>query len=119
MDSIDVPPFTRPIIGKEARKVQTLLEGFNVDNCKAWKEITRHFSTGIRHNELVSIANILVKTYDLPALTRYCHRSFAVLIKWFQDNWDRIDPVIHNIKLLDENNRVICGYREFISRRLK
>lgn len=106
-------------MGKEARKVQTILDGFQAYNCDAWKQITQQFSSGVRHNELVSVANILIANYELPALTRYCHRSFAVLIKWFQDNWDRIDPVIRNIRLLDENQRVICGYREYVSRRLK
>lgn len=98
--------------GKERLIVERQVDGFDPENTIAWKTIQLKFSTGIRHPELLSIAYILEKIGHLPKITRTCRRSYVVLIKWFNENWTEIEPLLNRIQLLDENEMVISGSRQ-------
>lgn len=98
--------------GKEASYIEKMLKDFDYKSSVTWKKIQNLFSTGIRHTELISIAQVLMHISDVPKISRSCHRSFPVLIKWFDDNWDKIESYIYNISLLDENKNKIDFSRE-------
>ena len=48
--------------------------------------------------ELLSVAQIISRKTSLQ-LNRECKRRKIVLLKWFDENWDRISPIIANLKL--------------------
>ena len=98
--------------GKEASYIKKVLKNFDYKTSIVWKKIQQLFSTGVRHTELISVAQILIQISGAPEVSRSCHRSFPVLIKWFDDNWDKIEPFIHHISLLDENMNTINITRE-------
>ncbi|OHT12037.1 hypothetical protein TRFO_18224 [Tritrichomonas foetus] len=76
-------------------------------------EIYSHFSSGVTIQELKSIAMVLSSlVLNLPYPNRDEKRSLTGLFLYFQKNWDLIKPVIHLVKLRDENQFVIDGRRE-------
>lgn len=98
--------------GKEASYIKKVLSDFDYKSSPTWKKIQHLFSTGIRHTELLSVAEVLVHLTGAPNVSRSCHRSFPVLIKWFDDNWEILEPFIYRISLLDENKNKIDFSRE-------
>lgn len=98
--------------GKEASYIKKVLSDFDYKSSLTWKKIQHMFSTGIRHTELLSVAEVLVHLTGAPNISRSCHRSFPVLIKWFDDNWEILEPIIYRISLLDENKNKIDFSRE-------
>lgn len=115
---MDIPPdkcaASNPKKGKEGRIIEKELQDFDFNNCVAWKALRTQFSSGIRHPELLSIAAILSKNYELPEVPRSGKRSFKCLIKWFNDNWEKISGIIQYVTLLDEKEIPICGQREYV-----
>jgi hypothetical protein len=99
-------------LGKEKSHISEILRTFDFESCEAWQAITHRFSTGIRHRELCSIALVIVRYFGVTKISRDARRSFPVLIKWFQDNWSEINPLIATMNLLDENEEVIDYDRE-------
>lgn len=85
--------------------------------------IKQQFSSGVRLQELTSIAIVL--TSIIPPLhspNRDERRSYTALLTWFYNNWDMISPILPMIQLRDENNQVINSQREMfdmISKGLK
>ena len=88
--------------GAEALRVQKRLQDFDYERSEAWAKIRQHFSNGITHTELKSAANILCLKLNLK-LDRDASRDNRVLIKWFQENWQQIEPHINKIHFTDEN----------------
>jgi hypothetical protein len=77
-----------------------------------WQSITRKFSVGIRHRELCSVAYLVGHCCGINRIPRDARRSFPVLIKWFQDNWDRIQTVWETLGLLDVDGEPINYERQ-------
>ena len=100
--------------GKERMIVEKTLNNFDYRYSSAWRALTSQFSTGIRHPELLSIAEILVNNYKIPQFGRTGKRSFACLVKWFDDNWCDISKIIGRFALLDQNESPISGHRELV-----
>ena len=98
--------------GKEKAIVEKALSNFDCYKSNTWAALIAQFSSGIRHTELLSIAQIVEKITQVPKFGRNEKRSFACLVKWFDDNWNNISKVIGRISLLDDNNIEICGRRE-------
>jgi hypothetical protein len=101
-----VPP------GKEGRHIAQLLKDFDYQRSDVWRSITRKFSTGIRHRELCSVAHLVGRCCGIDGVPRDARRSFPVLIKWFQDNWDRIQSVWETLGLLDGDGQPINYERQ-------
>jgi hypothetical protein len=97
---------------KEGQHIAQVLQNFNYETSDAWAFLTHHFSSGVRHRELNSIALITSKTFNIPRVTRDAQRSYPMLIKWFQDNWGAIEPILPLVSLRDENDRPIDAARE-------
>lgn len=75
----------------------------------------QQFSSGVRLQELTSIAYIL--TSIIPLLNspnRNEKRSYTALLTWFYNNWNMINPILPMIQLRDENNQIINYRREMI-----
>ncbi|EAY05209.1 hypothetical protein TVAG_473880 [Trichomonas vaginalis G3] len=100
--------------GKEGRIIANILKDFDFKNCKAWISLSSQFSSGIRHPELLSIAYVLIRALELPDITRSEKRSFPCLVKWFNDNWDKISGPIQCITLLDDREIPISCQREYL-----
>jgi hypothetical protein len=113
-----LPPNSDPCIrrvprgrGIEAQKVQQRLQGFEPNNCEAWRAIQYQFRSGITHHELRSVAQVICLKTGLT-LDRDAYRDRAVLIKWFSDNWIQVAPILGCMNLRDSFNREITLVRE-------
>jgi hypothetical protein len=104
--------------GKEGRHIAVLLRGFDFQRSPAWKAITNNFSSGIRHRELCSVAILIAAKFGVPRVPRDAHRSYPVLIKWFEDNWEAVEPVLPFVCLRDEDDKVINRDRECLDRKM-
>ena len=92
--------------GIEAQRVNARLAGFDIEKSEAWKTIQRQFTVGVTHTELKSIAQILCDQLSIK-LDRDASRDNRVLVKWFDENWEKIKPILHTIHLRDDHDNVI------------
>lgn len=77
--------------------------------------LIQQFSSGVRLQELTSVALILSSIIPLlPSPDRNEKRSYKALLGWFNRFWDLILPVLPMIQLRDENYQVINGRREIL-----
>jgi hypothetical protein len=99
---------TRFIRGKgpEAQRVTARIAGFDLEQSEAWKAIVDQFTVGVTHAELKSIADVLCNLTGLK-LDRDAQRDNRVLIKWYQENWDALQPHVRSIHLRDEREEKI------------
>lgn len=102
--------------GAEAMRVQRHLTNWSLEDSLAFKEIQKQFTSQVRHAELKSIAQVLCDVCPRLRLHRDAARDNRVLIKWFDDNWSQIQPIMPKIHLRDENEEIISetpgfGYR--------
>lgn len=95
----------------EKSKVKMILKNFDYENCFVNEQLEIKFSTGITHNELRSVANVICLFTGLK-LNRLEYRYKSILIKWFYDNWNVIKVILPNIFLLDEEDNPITLERE-------
>lgn len=96
--------------GVEAKRVQDRLRGFQIEDSPAFRAIQKQFTGGVTHSELKSIALILCEQVCPPLkLDRDASRDNRVLIRWFDEHWDKIRPVISKIHLRDENENIITS----------
>jgi hypothetical protein len=98
--------------GKEGRHIAQLLRDFDYQRSDVWRSITHKFSVGIRHKELYSDAYLVGHYCGIDRIPRDARRSVPVLIKWVQDNWDRIQPVWETLGLLDVDGEPISYDRQ-------
>jgi hypothetical protein len=82
----------------ERLRVATRLQGFNPKDNDIWKVIIDQFGTGIKQQELLSIATVLA-SHAHVRLDRDAKRRKAVLVKWFAENWDAISPYLSFVVL--------------------
>lgn len=97
--------------GVEATRVINRLSGFNREISDAWIEIKSRFGPGITHNELKSVA-IIVCERTGEKLDRDATRDSRVLVKWFDERWNKIESVVKKIHLHDNNDEIINAERE-------
>lgn len=71
------------------------------------------FSSGVTLRELKSIATVIGGLVRVNAPSRSQKRSLSGIVKWFADNWDIVGSVLPFIHLMDENGKVIDGFREY------
>jgi hypothetical protein len=91
--------------GHDADRVKRRLTDFDAANCRAMTCLVQRFGKGIVNRELKKIAELLCSLIPDLKVDRDATRDGRVLIKWFDDNWDRIEPELQNIRLLDENQQ--------------
>jgi hypothetical protein len=98
--------------GREGRRIAVTLSSFNYKDPGAWQSIIKKFSTGIRHRELCSVAILISQLFRVSKIPRDALHSFPVLVKWFEDHWETIEPIWWCVSLLDESEVVIDRTRE-------
>jgi hypothetical protein len=98
--------------GKEGKRIAVILRSFNYKDSGAWQSIIEKFSTGIRHRELCSVAILISQFFGVSKIPRDARRSFPVLVKWFEDHWETIEPIWSCVSLLDKSRVVIDQARE-------
>ena len=82
----------------ERERIAMRMEGFNQkDNC-AWLELTKRFGQNIKRSELMNIAQVLADAANIK-LDRDAKRRKSVLLKWFDEHWTRIRPLLDYIVL--------------------
>lgn len=110
MTNEDTPETKRPRTkrgeGEESQKVKKRIANFDVENCRAIKLLKEAYGKGIVHQEVKSLAHVICDVSNLK-LDRDEKRDSKLLIKWFDDNIEVIEPLIKNLSLLDENNQAI------------
>jgi hypothetical protein len=85
-------------LSEERDRVHRRVEGFNWVNSPAWVHLTRTYGPRIVHEELVSIAVLAANRLSIR-LDRDARRRKVVMVKWFQENWASIEPLLHEIVL--------------------
>ena len=86
----------------EREKVEKRLNGFCSKNSKAWETIMKYFGENLNQMELNSIAEVLSDLLSIN-LDREAKRRREVLIKWFDENFEKIEPYLKLIILEKEN----------------
>jgi hypothetical protein len=91
--------------GHDAQRVQNRLSGFDAENCSTIQELRTRYGPGVVNHELKRIAKVLCHVIPNLRVDRDASRDGRVLIKWYDENWDRIRPELDNIQLLDDNEQ--------------
>jgi hypothetical protein len=68
----------------------------------AWRKVTSRYGDGLNHAELLSVAEVVAYNLNVP-LDREAKRRKSLLIKWFEDNMNEIEPFLDYVKLVDSN----------------
>ena len=100
--------------GSEALKIQRKLQDFCPERSEVWMALQTQFSSGVTHSELQSIAEIayLYSGCRINPVSRAEKRDMRVLVKWFEDNWSTVGPIVKCMRLLDQNHVPINLARE-------
>lgn len=82
----------------ELLRVNQMVKGFNANRSIAWIYLRSNYGDKITHNELIRIAKI-VSTYTGIKVSRDAKRRKVVLLKWFDENWQTIKPVLTMVSI--------------------
>lgn len=99
--------------GPEANNIKEKLGDFDVYHSRAYETVINNFGRSVRLNELLGIINsirqyaFLKNHQGIPALNRDEKRSFSLLIKYIETNYDLIVPYFPFVKLCDSNGKPI------------
>lgn len=97
--------------GAEARAVQMEIGDFDYLNSRGYAAIMYYFGTTLKLRELkgilMSAKTFVDKKYGkiLPEISRNTKRSYPLMIKYIDDNFDRIVPVFPNMQILDGSQK--------------
>lgn len=110
-DSIPTPPTTVQTkaktsnskvlseqISEERERVQRRVDGFNWKKSNVWKQLCCRFGPKLNQEELVSVADLLCEKLNIK-LDRDARRRKSVIIKWFEEHWTQIHPILPMITL--------------------
>ena len=92
----------------ERRRVDRRLEGFNITNSRAWKEICQRYGPSLNQTELLSLAEVISMNLSLK-VDREAKRRKEVLIKWYDENFDEIRPFLDYVILEDVDGNQFVG----------
>lgn len=88
--------------GLEAKRVESRLAGWDINESPARKGIAEQFPQGVTHYELKEIAKFICREVAGLKLDRDATRDNRVLVKWFDENWECLKDIISRTKLCDE-----------------
>lgn len=94
--------------GSEAKNISEKLGNFQIDNSFAYHFIKTKFGRSLRFNELIGIVKSIQaycsqKGIVLPPITRNEKRSFQLLIKYVDDHFEILRPILEKVTLCDES----------------
>jgi hypothetical protein len=93
--------FFRKGVSEELERVQKRINGFNWRRSTAWRQLSKVFGPHLKQEELVSIAELIAKKLDIR-LDRDARRRKIVMLKWFEENWVAVEPLLAAIVLENE-----------------
>jgi hypothetical protein len=79
------------------------VSGFDWQASFTWNYLVRLFGPKLRHEELVSIGELVGRRLRIK-VDRDARRRKIVMIKWFEDNWSVIEPLLPWV-VLDRGDR--------------
>ncbi len=100
--------------GKEANNVKEKLGDFDFYHSKAYETVINNFGRSVRLCELLGIIDsirqyaFIKSCQTIPVSNRDEKRSFPLLIKYIETNYDLIVPYFHFVKLCDSNGKPIA-----------
>ena len=74
------------------------VKGFDWQSSFAWNYLVRAYGPKLKQEELVSIADLISRRADIK-VDRDARRRKVVMIKWFDDNWHLIHPLLRLVVL--------------------
>ena len=89
--------------GIEWKKVSNRIRNFDPENSIACIVIRDKLGDGVIHSELRDIAILIAKIGKLK-IDRDAKRDSRVLFKWFDENWDVIEPIFLNMTFSKDNH---------------
>jgi hypothetical protein len=97
------PP--KPPISLELERIQRRVGVADWQESGIWVYLCWMFGPKVNQEELISIGKLVAETLRIK-LDRDARRRKAVMIKWFEEHWIEIQPLLWYIKLEDvEANR--------------
>jgi hypothetical protein len=94
---VSVRPELRPE-SQEMRRVRERTQGFCWKGSTVWRQLTDRYGPRLCLDELKSIAAIVAERVPIR-LDRDARRRKTVIVKWFQENWMLIEPLLPSIIL--------------------
>lgn len=92
-------PLRKPAhLSNEMIRVSQLVQEFNVNKSNAWIYLRSNYGEKITHSDLIRIAKI-VSSYTGIKVSRDAKRRKLVLLKWFDENWLTIKPILKMVTL--------------------
>jgi hypothetical protein len=100
--------------GLEARRSREAIGDFKRENSEVARFVESQYPNATKP-ELLSVAFMIVslagkRSHPLPeglAITRLMCRSYLLILKWFDDNWEYVKDLVLNIKLVDRSFQII------------
>jgi hypothetical protein len=91
-------PKPNPGSSYEIQRIQHRIDGFNWKNSHAWLCLCSQFGPRLNQEELVSIAELTASRLGIR-LDRDARRRKVVMIKWFQEHWAALQPLLRLVIL--------------------
>ena len=88
-------------VEKERERVKKRVNGFEWRDSEVWIALTARFGQKLNHEELISIADLIASHTNLK-IDRDAKRRKIVLLKWFEEHWNIVRPLLPVIILEDE-----------------
>jgi hypothetical protein len=101
------PPMPRQTVPQdgslsvERERVKRRVDGFNWKSSLVWAHLSCLYGPQLNQDELVSIGELVAQTLQIK-LDRDARRRKPVMIKWFEENWLSIQPLLFHV-VLDKN----------------
>ena len=92
----------------ERNRVESRLRGFDVAQSIAWKDVCGRFGHSLSQSELLCVAEVIGSEIGVK-VDREAKRRKEVLIKWFDENYVAIAPVLPRIELEDVDGKIMAG----------
>jgi hypothetical protein len=83
---------------EELERIEKRVGGFRWKASPAWRCLSLVFGPRLRQDELVSIAELVADRLHIR-LDRDARRRKIVMVKWFEENWARVEPLLAQIVL--------------------
>lgn len=107
MSSIALIEYSRRQTEYEKEWLNEKKIGFDAKECNAWRLITEKLGPKVSKQELLSIGRVISHELNIP-LTREYKRRKIMMIKWFDENIDKIENFFrNNLIVVDDNDNSI------------
>ena len=85
-------------VNDEKKRIAMRMNGFDPKDNRVWSEIANRFGANVKQGELTNIAQVIAAHAGIK-LDRDAKRRKGVLLKWFDENWEKITPFLDYVIL--------------------